>query len=44
MSSTAIEEVVRPKHAGGRPKNPYTDTEEYKKARKKDRHKIDPES
>ena len=38
------EVIVRPKHAGGRPKNPYTDTEEYKKARKKNRNKIDLET
>ena len=42
--SSAIENIVRPNQGRGRPKNPYTETEEYKKARKKNRHKIDPET
>ena len=38
------EEVLRPKHAGGRPRNPFSQTEQYKQDRKKSRHKIDPET
>jgi len=39
-----IEEAMRPKNGRGRPRNPFCETEEYKRDRKKDRHKLHPES